>query len=740
VVGAAALVLGSAGLAHADNIATSIGAGGTTTVQLSGGVAESDVTYWVFSNNNMTGCDAADGTAAVVTVHGAGPAGLTVDTDTVTPGAQDTLEFTACGTATAGQRKPVRFRATSAGSWSITASVSDPNGQYNTNTAAFTFTAVGPSNTAPTVAVTGVADGASYEFGSVPAAACEVSDAEDGTSTHPAGLSGVTGPLSGYGLGSQTATCDHTDSGGLVAPTTTATYSIVDTTPPALIGLPSDQTVEAGPGGPAVATWFDPTASDNIDLAGSPTCAPAAGSTFPLGDTLVTCTAEDVAGNTTTGTFTVSVEDTEGPLMSPGAGNTVEATGPLTPVTFTEPTAHDVVDGPVPVTCSPASGGEFAVGDTTVTCTATDSSDNSTSVDLTVTVTDTTAPAITVPDDITEEATGPDGAAVAWEASASDLVDGDVDVTCVPAGGSTFALGVTSVSCTAEDSRGNLDSAQFTVAVHDTTAPALTVPAPISLEATGPGGAVATFTATAIDLVDHDVAVSCIPPSGSTFALGVTTVNCTAEDDSGNTDEGSFTVNVVDTTAPVLTLPADIVTTATSAAGAPVGYTASAEDLVDGAVTPSCSPASGSTFAPGTTTVTCTATDAHGNTATGTFTVTVSFHWNGFFAPVDNDGVLNIVKGGQTVPLKWNVPDGSGGWISSLDVVQSLSAVETTCSSSATVDVLEVTATGGTSLRYDATAQQYIHNWQTPKAAGNCYRVSVTLTDGSTHSALFKTK
>ena len=55
-------------------------------------------------------------------------------------------------------------------------------------------------------------------------------------------------------------------------------------------------------------------------------------------------------------------------------------------------------------------------------------------------------------------------------------------------------------------------------------------------------------------------------------------------------------------------------------------------------------------------------------------------------------------------------------------------------------DAVEITATGGTSLRYDTTGGQFIYNWQTPKAAGKCYRVTVGTTDGSSLVAYFMTK
>jgi len=902
LVGATLLLLSGMGVASADNITTAIGASGTTTVTISGGVAQSDIDYWVFSNNNMDNCAAADGTPAVVTIHVDPASGLTVDADLVAAGNQASLSFASCGTATQGLRKAVHFKASEVGSWSVSATVADLNGKYNPKTASFTFTSV-PGNTAPTVAVTGVADGATYELGAVPAAGCQVTDAEDGNSTTEASLSPISGPLAAYGIGDRTATCSHKDDGGLSATPVSATFHIVDTTKPALVGMPSDQVVEAASSSGATATWTDPTATDLGGIASGPTCSPASGSPFGFGASTVTCSATDQAGNTKSATFTVTVEDTTDPVISGGSGTTLEATGPLTSAAYVAPTATDTADDSVPVDCVPPSGSDFPVGTTTVTCSATDDSNNSSTSQLDVVIRDTTGPEISAANVTGVEATGPAGAPVTFAPNAVDLVDGDVAVDCTPASGSTFVLGTTTVDCSSTDSRGNTSYDSFTVEVVDTTAPELTVPDDITgVEATGPTGAVVTFAASATDVYDESPTVSCIPESGSTFALGTTLVTCTAEDNSGNDSEvsfavevvdttaptvnvpsldpveatgpdgaavtfdvsasdivdssvpvrcdwetgdifplgstpvsctgtddsgnvgkgtfsvlvqdttapdvevpadvtveatgptgadvtypateisahdvvdgdlepscvppsgshftlddtatvtcsatdnaentgyGTFDVTVVDTTAPALTVPGDITVGATSASGAVVSYSATATDIVDGAVRPVCTPASDSTFAPGTTTVTCTATDAHGNSVTKTFTVTVSFGWNGFFQPVDNNGVFNVIKGGQSVPLKWNVPNGSGGWISSLAIVQSTRQVEVACGGSAVTDVVEATSTGGTSLRYDTTANQYIYNWQSPKTASKCYRVTVTLTDGSKHEALFKTK
>jgi hypothetical protein len=221
--------------------------------------------------------------------------------------------------------------------------------------------------------------------------------------------------------------------------------------------------------------------------------------------------------------------------------------------------------------------------------------------------------------DITTEAQGPDGAYVTYDG----LGDGsDFVFTCSPPSGSLFPLGSSPVNCTATDGSQTL-SGSFNVNVVDTTKPIVSVPASVTVEATGPSGAVATFTATATDSVDGSLGVTCAPPSGSTFSLGITLVSCSATDSSGNTGVANFDVNVDDTTPPVLALPGDLFAPATSAAGAVVNFTATASDLVDGSVTVTCDPPSGSTFPIGFTIVQCSASDSRGNTASDSFSVEV---------------------------------------------------------------------------------------------------------------------
>ncbi|MCL4859477.1 MAG: HYR domain-containing protein, partial [Caldilineaceae bacterium] len=114
---------------------------------------------------------------------------------------------------------------------------------------------------------------------------------------------------------------------------------------------------------------------------------------------------------------------------------------------------------------------------------------------------DTTAPTLNLPANMTVEATGSTGATVNFSVTATDDIDPNPTVLCAPASGSTFPLGATPVNCSATDASGNTANGSFTVTVEDTTAPTLNLPANMTEEATGSTGAVASFSATASDLV-----------------------------------------------------------------------------------------------------------------------------------------------------------------------------------------------------------------------------------------------
>jgi hypothetical protein len=508
--------------------------------------------------------------------------------------------------------------------------------------------------------------------------------------------------------------------------------------------LPSNPTAEAtGPSGAAVS--FNATANDAQDGPLTPTCTPASGSTFALGSTQVNCSVTDSGNLTTSGFFAVSVQDTTKPVIASHGDVTAEATGPDgVNVSYTSPGTTDAVDGPGSANCLPASDTKFALGDTTVTCNATDAAGNQAiPTTFKVTVADTTKPELSLPANITKEATGPNGAAVSFNATASDAVDGNVDVTCDPASGSTFALGTTTVDCSATDAANNTATGSFTVKVQDTTKPELSLPANITEEATGPNGNVVNFNATASDLVSGSVNVDCSPASGDTFAIATTTVNCSATDAAGNKATGSFTVKVQDTIAPSnFQFVGNINDNDSFFFGdVPAKPTCTATDGGSGLNAAGCV-VTGYSTAVGTHTLKATATDKAGNTATKEISYTVKpYTLNGFYQPIDMNDTVNTVKNGSTVPVKFELFKG-GTELTSTSAVTSISAKTVNCTAFTgdPEDAIETVATGGTILRYDATGGQFIYNWQTPKKPNTCYNLTMTATDGSTITAYFKLK
>ena len=278
------------------------------------------------------------------------------------------------------------------------------------------------------------------------------------------------------------------------------------------------------------------------------------------------------------------------------------------------------VNGGTPV----ASGDFFPVGTTTVTCTGANAQ-----CSFDVTVNDTTPPAIVCPANITVGLpSNACSATVSYSTpSASDNCPdaGPVQVVCAPASGSTFPLGTTQVTCTATDAAQNQSSCQFDITVNGGPAPTITCPANITASA-APDACSGTlrYTTPTASTTCGPASVVCAPASGSTFPVGQTMVTCTATTAGGASSQCSFTVTVNDTQPPSITCPADISALA-DANGSSRKVDYPDPDFADNCpdATVACVPASGSTFPVGETTVTCTATDAHQNTAQCTFRITV---------------------------------------------------------------------------------------------------------------------
>jgi hypothetical protein len=244
-----------------------------------------------------------------------------------------------------------------------------------------------------------------------------------------------------------------------------------------------------------------------------------------------------------------------------------------------------------------------------------------------------------------------------------------------------------------------------------------------------------------------DVTFACADPGGSGIAscTGDTTlgegqgqqVTGTATDWAGNQTTDTVTGIDVDKTAPVVQL-----------VGGPQGSyyfgddpaapTCDASDSTSGLA--SCVVTGGGTTV-GSHSYLATATDNAGNTATATLSYTV-LPWTtkGFYAPVDMGGVWNTVKGGSTVPLKFELFAGTTE-LTGTGAVTGFRTQKVSClTSTASEDAIELVTTGATSLRYDTTGGQFVQNWKTPTGAGTCYSATMTSADGSSLVALFKIK
>jgi len=448
-------------------------------------------------------------------------------------------------------------------------------------------------------------------------------------------------------LATGTCTVDANQAGNgsyNAAPQVSQSFSIgsIDTQPPVLT-VPADiaQSTDSGLA-TAVVTYAAPTATDDSSgVTIARTAGPASGSVFSLGSTTVTHVATDAVGNTDTESFTVTVNDTEAPSVTPPADITVNViAGTSGAVVSFVASASDNVPGVI-FSSSPASGSTFSVGTTLVTVTATDTSANTAQATFNVTVVDNEAPVISGPVAGTAQTDpGQPTAVVAFPPiTATDAVDGPITPTFTSsptpglAPGSAFPIGVTTLTIRAEDAAGNVATQDLVMTINDVEVPTISVPTDITVSTDAASAtAVVNYTVTAADNSGPVAPVLTSGlASGSAFPVGTNAVNWMVTDPSGNTASGSFNVIVQDNEVPVVTVPADIsVNTDPGQPTAVVTFVASVVDAVDGTITPVVTSAataglsSGSAFPIGTTTVTVAGADTAGNTANDSFTVTVT--------------------------------------------------------------------------------------------------------------------
>jgi len=412
-----------------------------------------------------------------------------------------------------------------------------------------------------------------------------------------------------FPLGSSTIIWTAIDNNGNSA-YATQQVDVVDTTPPTISLIP-DIIMESVVPYDNIVELQAPIADDIFDIVSVTNDAPEF---FSLGETTVTWTAIDSSNNFSSLTQSVSVIDTTAPEISSLEDITLEATSvDANIVNLDSPTVSDIQDFTIYVIAPDV----FPVGETIVTWTAVDTSDNSASVTQTVTIVDTTKPGLSIPQDQTVEASSLEGTLVEiGQAEAHDITGISSIMHDAP---DVFPLGFTLIAWTATDNHDNITTAYQRITVVDTITPTIISPQDIVAEVIDPTmnyiglGELDAADSVGIESVTNDKPI--------TFSFGSTTITWTVTDTSGNISQATQVVTLVDTTDPEIIAPSDIVVEATDLSGTMIELgEATAHDVMGIASVTEHPPGF---FVLGETTVTWTATDTSGNSASATQTVTI---------------------------------------------------------------------------------------------------------------------
>ncbi len=437
----------------------------------------------------------------------------------------------------------------------------------------------------------------------------------------------------------------------------TQTISVEDNTPPTLT-VPADVTVECtdstDPAATGTATATDSCGDVTVTFTDS--AAPGCGNTETI---TRTWTATDACGNTTSETQTISTEDTIAPDLSTctventviecsdtenealanawNAANIAALEACATDTCdddFTGQVTSDFDFNNLNTTCGPC-------GTLNVTYTVTDDCGNSSSITVTLTFDDGTIPDLSncSVTDQTIECAGSDNETLANDWNNANIADleacaDDLGITVT----SNYAFSNLSPTCglggtiavvyTITDDCGNATSLNATLTIEDTTPPTFTVPDSVTIECDQDENDL-SLTGDVTDEADSCAAGSLEATYTDALADGtcvnesVITRTWTLTDECNNTTTLVQTINVVDTTAPVLTIPADVTVECTESTDPAATGTATATDScgdVTVTFTDSVAPGCGNTE---TITRTWTATDACGNTTSDTQTISV---------------------------------------------------------------------------------------------------------------------
>ncbi len=446
--------------------------------------------------------------------------------------------------------------------------------------------------------------------------------------------------------------------------TATCTFyvHVIDVTAPQVI-CPQNITVnnDAGECGANV-SWIPPSPIDNCLGAAVTGSTHNPGDFFPVGTTIVTYDIEDAAGNATSCSFEVTVNDTQNPTFSCPENLTV-STDPGScqgaTVTWNLPNLSDNCSAEIS-SSSHMPGDFFDLGTTVVTYIAIDGAGNEVTCSFNVTVVDMENPTLACPDDITIAVDRGECAAVAnWSVPVPMDNCAGVSITAASHNpGDTFPVGMTIVSYTATDAAGNTATCSFNVTVEDLEAPELICPINVKVLASSNCDAVANWSVPIpTDNCPGASIVSATHTPGQTFPIGSTTVEYVATDASGNTTTCSFEVLVADTQSPAVACPLDlIVSTDPATCEAVVDFDPpQILDNCPGAMVTAQSHNPGDIFPLGTTTVSYEVTDAAGNMAACTFDITVEDNEPpSIVCPADI--VINTNPGVCTAQAFWEDP------------------------------------------------------------------------------------
>ncbi|TLY02117.1 MAG: HYR domain-containing protein [Thaumarchaeota archaeon] len=423
-------------------------------------------------------------------------------------------------------------------------------------------------------------------------------------------------PVDGFPLGTSTVTWSATDSSGNSV-TATQLVSVLAAEATQLIS-----TLDTTPSTDPTSSSFTETPNSSPSTSGSYSGGGGGGGgSGPI-------SSPDPSINPAT------ITDNTPPTIIPPPPIFANAAGPLTLVALSLPTVSDTQD-PNPTVTNNAPANGFPVGTTIVIWRATDYSGNHGTAEQKIVIEDKSPPLLVAPSNILAEATGVKTSVSLGTPIVSDLVDLYPFVSNdAPLG---YAIGNSTVTWKAKDASGNSVTASQTVTIVDTTPPTIVAPADIMINSTGALTSISIGSAVANDRVDPSPLVTNNAPANG-FLVGKTTVTLTATDASGNSAKDTQIVAVTnaqppipvpgnttnpDVIPPTIIAPPDVTTEATGLLTLVVLGTPTVTDNEDPAPTvTNDAPSSG--FPVGNTTVTWTATDASGNSATATQKISIN--------------------------------------------------------------------------------------------------------------------